>query len=78
VSQLKFSNLARLDLQSIHDYIASDNLDAATKFIEKLHYRCLSLAEAPKTGRSRDELSAGVRMLLKEIILSFIHQLVMV
>ena len=34
MSQLKFANLARQDLQDIHDYIAEDNEVAAERVIE--------------------------------------------
>ena len=43
MSQLKFADLARQDLQDIHDYIAKDNIATASAFIERLYKHQKSL-----------------------------------
>lgn len=60
MSALKFANIARRDLQEIHDYIAEDNAIAAEMFINSLETRCRALADMPNAGRKRDDLAAGV------------------
>jgi toxin ParE1/3/4 len=61
VSQLKFADLARQDLQEIHDYIAEDNEDAAARVVERLETRCRALADMPNVGRKREEIAPGLR-----------------
>jgi plasmid stabilization system protein ParE len=41
---------AAQDLNDIWEYIAEDNLDAADRFLGKLHDQILALAETPGTG----------------------------
>jgi toxin ParE1/3/4 len=68
VSQLKFSILARQDLQEIHDYIANDNVVAAERVMEALETRCRNLVEMPNMGRIREDLAPGLRSVVAVII----------
>ena len=61
MSQLKFAELARRDLQEIHDYIAKDNVVVASAFIERLHKFCRSLADTPNIGRKRNDIAPGLK-----------------
>ena len=49
------------DLQEIHDYIANDNVDAASRWIDMLYGRFDLLCHQPGMGRKRDEVIAGFR-----------------
>jgi len=55
--------LAETDLEEIWWYIAQDNPDAADRFLDKIEERCLTLAQFPSMGISRDELHPGLRSL---------------
>lgn len=61
MTQLKFANLARTDLQNIHDFIAKDNPTAAASVIEVLEERCRSLVQMPNIGQKRDDISPRMR-----------------
>ncbi len=61
MSRLKLTRLARQDFQEIGDYIAKDNPIAAYNFVDRLHQRCISLADHPGTGRKRDEIKPNMR-----------------
>jgi toxin ParE1/3/4 len=52
---------ARLDFQEIHDYIAEDNADAASRWIDILADRFDLLCSQPGIGRQRDEIRPGYR-----------------
>jgi len=65
VSQLKFANLARQDLQDIHDYIAEDNEVAAERVIESLATRCRAQVDMPNVGRKREDLAPGLRAVIE-------------
>jgi toxin ParE1/3/4 len=56
---LEFSNLARSDLISIGDWIATDNRQRATTFVEELVSTCERLVDFPQgseiIGRYRKE-----------------------
>ncbi|MBX9668347.1 MAG: type II toxin-antitoxin system RelE/ParE family toxin [Candidatus Obscuribacterales bacterium] len=65
MSQLKFANLARQDLQEIHDYIAEDNEVAAERVIESLETRCRALVDMPNVGRKREDLAPGLRTVVE-------------
>ena len=58
---LKFSELARQDLQDIHDYIAKDNIATASAFIDRLHKCCRLLADKPNIGRKRNDIAPGLK-----------------
>lgn len=48
---------AELDLDEIWEYIAQDNIDAADRWIGKLFEAFESLAEAPRMGHTRKDLT---------------------
>ena len=54
---------AETDLDEIWLYIARDSIENADKFLEKIEERCLSLAEFPSMGVSREELMPSLRSL---------------
>ncbi len=70
---LKFANLARQDLQEIHDYIAEDDEVAAERVIESLETRCRSLLDMPKVGRKREDLALGLRGVVEGNYLILYH-----
>jgi toxin ParE1/3/4 len=49
------------DLHEIHDYIANDNVDAASRWIDTLYLRFDLLCHQPGVGRGRDEVIPGYR-----------------
>jgi toxin ParE1/3/4 len=63
MNQYRVSDAARSDLEGIWLYIASDNPDAADKFIRALVSRFPMLASMPEMGRKREELSPRLRSL---------------
>jgi toxin ParE1/3/4 len=48
-------------LQEIHDYIANDNLDAASHVLDRFDDRFGMLREHPGIGKKRNELPPGLR-----------------
>lgn len=54
---------AAQDLNDIWEYIADNSLDAADRFLGKLHDQILALAQNPGMGHRREDL-AGDRPLL--------------
>ena len=61
MSDLKFSILARDDLNDIWEFIAQDNSLAASRFIDLIEQKCYLLADNPKIGRQRNELASELR-----------------
>jgi len=57
------SPAAAQDLDDIWEYIAHDKLDAADRFLHKLHEQIQALARTPGMGHRREDL-AGDRPLL--------------
>jgi toxin ParE1/3/4 len=57
----RLSEQADQDLLEIAYYIALDSVDAADRFIERIHNRLELLAESPFMGRQRDELAPSLR-----------------
>ena len=55
------SRLARQDIHEILIYIAADDLGAAISFNDRLDDAFFMLAENPKAGRERPELTEGLR-----------------
>ena len=53
------------DLQGIHDFIADDNVDAASRYIETLYSRFDLLCHQPGIGRKRDEVVPGYRSIVE-------------
>jgi toxin ParE1/3/4 len=58
-----FSQQARHDMNEIWAYIAEDNVVAADGLIDEFHQTTRTLADNPKLGRRRKELSDGLRSL---------------
>lgn len=58
---LEFSPLAIADLESIGDFIAEDNPEAARRFVGNLRERCGRILNAPLGGTMRAELGEGLR-----------------
>lgn len=54
---------ARSDLRRIVDYIARDNPNAASEFVERLYEKFSTLAEFPFMGSERAELGDDIRSL---------------
>jgi plasmid stabilization system protein ParE len=54
----QFTRQAVDDLFEIWSYIAGDDLEAADRVEEAIYAACSSLADAPLTGRIRDDLTA--------------------
>ncbi len=55
------SNLAELDLLEIWAFITEDSFGAADRFLDLLDKKCKALAGAPDIGRSRTDLTPGLR-----------------
>ena len=49
------------DLGEIWDYIASDNIEQADAFVDRIDATFHTLANQPLMGRARNELSVGLR-----------------
>ena len=63
---------AEADLAEIWEYIARDNPENADRFIYRIFQTCQeSLASSPHMGRSRGELSPGLRSLTVEDYIIF-------
>ena len=58
---LKFTPIARDDLENIWEFIAKENLAAATRIAQTLMQKCYLLAENPLLGRQREELAFNLR-----------------
>lgn len=56
-SRYQLSRNAARDLESIWDYIASDNLDAADELAAKFRSAMEGLAENPEIGHLRQDLA---------------------
>jgi toxin ParE1/3/4 len=56
-----FTPMAERDLESIGDYIASDNPRRAITFVRELQQQCHRIALNPSGYRMRPELGQGVR-----------------
>lgn len=61
MSSLSFSPDASQDLDDIYNYIAQRDPRAAARLIADIEQRCRTLAQFPGTGRSREDLSPGLR-----------------
>ncbi len=59
--KLKFTPVARDDLESIWEYIAEENPRAATRVVQTFMQKCRMLTDNPLLGRQRDELAPGLR-----------------
>jgi toxin ParE1/3/4 len=54
---------ARVDLLQIWMYIASDNLPAADRVLDRIDGTCQLLSQQPLMGQARPELAPGLRSL---------------
>ena len=61
VPELFFSELAATDLRGIRSYIAENDPNAAVRFVGDLVTLCHKLAELPRLGSERPDISPGVR-----------------
>jgi toxin ParE1/3/4 len=65
---------AAQDLQEIHDYLFAKNPDTASKFLDDMAQKFEILANFPKMGRKRDELSPILRSFPIDDYLIFYQQ----
>ena len=56
-----FAPAAEADLEAIYDYIATENLVAASKLVARLEELATRLTETPGMGRARAELLPDLR-----------------
>jgi toxin ParE1/3/4 len=61
LSRIQFTPEAARDLNEIWDYIARDNVDAASRFTATIEETCRLLAASPEMGRRRPELARDLR-----------------
>ena len=59
--QVRLRPLADADILESWDYIAEDSVAAADRWIDRLDEQFRLLATQPMMGRTRDELTPGVR-----------------
>jgi len=61
--RVRWSRLAKGHLADLISYIeeASGSIDVALNYADRLEARCLSIGEAPLSGRIRDDLAPGLR-----------------
>jgi toxin ParE1/3/4 len=61
VSTFRNTPRAEADLEEITDSFAERNPDAGIRLLDAITARCRQLANQPRQGRRRDDLSPGVR-----------------
>lgn len=61
MSRVFTSERAGDDLCEIWHYIAADNVDAANRLVVEIEVRFQMLADSPRLGRARDDISVGFR-----------------
>lgn len=61
MATLKFTPLAESDLEAIWEYIAEQDADTATGFVDDLVQKCGLLAQHSGLGRARPELLINLR-----------------
>jgi toxin ParE1/3/4 len=61
--KLVFRAAAQADLDALDDYIAQDSPRQAAAFVQKIIERCDRLTEFPETGRLRNDLRPGLRLI---------------
>lgn len=64
--KLRYTRLAKQDLNEIYLYIAQDNPIRAIEFVERFRQHCGLLNMMPYRGASRDDLQHGIRTLMFE------------
>ena len=71
MSHYTITPLAAADLDNIYQYIASDNLVAAGKLLERYTEIFQKLAVVPGLGRNRPELGRGIKSFPTESYIIF-------
>jgi toxin ParE1/3/4 len=61
MSRYVFTIQARLDIKEINKFIARENPQAATRFVDAVEEKCKVLADFPNMGRSFDYLAPSLR-----------------
>jgi len=59
--QLRFTPLARRDLETIGDYIAEDSPSSAVTFVQKLRAQCNNIHRLPQAYRLRPDIAENIR-----------------
>jgi toxin ParE1/3/4 len=62
--RLQFTEPAENDLSEIGAFIAEDSPVNASRFVEGIYDRCRLLTQNPLSGRTRNELGAGLRSII--------------
>ena len=61
MSRPRYSPNSKKDLRSIANYYSDKNRDYAERTIKSIRDQCRRLARQPGLGRSRDDLTIGLR-----------------
>lgn len=61
MKRVEISERALGDLSEIWAYIASENVEAAERYLGEIEKRFRILAESPRIGRARDDIVPGFR-----------------
>ena len=61
MKRIRFSDLARDDLDEIWFSIAIDNVEAADRLVDKIDELLKKYLDFPSMGRERDDICVGVR-----------------
>jgi toxin ParE1/3/4 len=64
LKRIRLSPQAETDLETIADYIASDNPVRAMRFVQALRARCESLGAHPWQGRAAPAISPEARVIV--------------
>jgi len=60
---LTHTHRARLDLLSIWEYVAKDNLNAADRLLDLIHEKSILLSEHSQLGQARPDIALDMRYL---------------
>ena len=61
MSRFSFTPRAARDLETIFEYIAEENPNAAFRLLDQFVGKCRLLAHSPEVGRLREELAPSLR-----------------
>lgn len=61
MKRIYISDAAKRDRLEIWLHIAADNAEAANRLLDEFDEKIFLIAESPNLGRSRDDISAGIR-----------------
>ena len=75
MKRLGYSPAALDDLRDIASYIAEDNPDRATSFVDELEQKAALAAKRPESFRDRSDLSPGLRAVRHGRYLIFFREL---